>query len=236
MSTDIKTNQHGIERELGKIYDNADAALRRRNLHLRVRDTNSIEDKNTRVHEELRHSLVRYELESFINLTKHLLGQLKNKDELIYQFDYIDTGGIKKTNANMLEYKMLKLKDIIKIIHEDPSRYVPDDNILNRNIVYDKNTGILSQSGRDYPLKPKAKKLINYLWGKRSITYTNRSAPKKGQRIQIKTVAFNTEYDTNELVKIIDNFNSYTTSHGFSATIKRHQNTLRLETINEFPT
>ena len=131
---------------------------------------------------------------------------------------------------------MLRLKNIIETVRENPSRYTPDNNVLNQNVIYDKNTGILSQSGNDYPLKPKAKKLINYLWGKRSITYRDRSKPKKGRALQLKTTEFNTGYDAKELVSIIDNFNSYTASHAFDASIKRHQDTIRIEITNEFPT
>lgn len=215
----------------------ADEILVRRKLHKRTKNLELIEDPVARDKERRRQNFSIYVGERFEWIVTDTLRSLEQSEELLYIFNYIDLAGQSKTSANILELQMQKVKEIISLLERHPDDY-KSKLPLDKNSSYDRSTGIITQFTKTIESKDKAKELIDYLWGKRHITYSDRSPAKSGRGVSVNAIINNTSI-TNEarLKSIIDNFNAQCRERATRTRIKKDRLTklVQLHVFDEFP-
>lgn len=206
-------------------------------LHIRVRELASIQDKRERTREKLRHARVRYDLEGLNDGVRRLLRGVTNGDRLLDIYNVVDLKLEDRTHANILEQRLKNIDSIIELIEKDPNKYATDNLALTNDVQYSSSTGIIQQGLSSFPVKGDAKKLLDYLWGKRKILYRDRSTSKFGRPVRLRSVIVNCDILENKLTNVIDNFNNQMRKekHKIYARIVRKNGLVQLEVHNEHP-
>lgn len=224
--------------KLKQAYEIGDEILKSRRLRRRTKNLALIRDPVARGRERRRQNFSKYVGERFERIITDTLTSLNNNDELFYLFNYINLEDQTRTSANILELQMQRVQEIITVIEKRPGKYskkVP----LNKNNLYDKKTGEISQYTTTIGVKDDAKKLIDYLWGKRKIIYSDRSSTKVGRGVSIQAILNNTSVSSlDRLVNVIDNFNAKCLKEPSKMRIHRDRTTklVQLHVYDEFPT
>lgn len=143
-----------------------------------------------------------------------------------------------RTHANILEQRLKNLDSIIKLIESSPDKYKPESLAPTHDVRYSKTTGLIQQGLSSFPLKGDAKRLVDYLWGKRGIDFRDRSTSAPGRPLTPRSVIANCGILENKLTNVIDNFNSQMKkeNHKIDAHIRREGGLIQLLIFNERPT
>lgn len=206
-------------------------------LHIRVRNLESIQGKLELSHEKLRHARIQYDLERLNEDVRRLLKRVANGDRLLDIYNAVDLRLENKTPANILEQRIKNIDSIIDLIKDNPSKYVSGSLPITRDVRYSKTTGVIQQGSSSFPVKDDAKKLINYLWGKRKVDFRDKSTSRPGRRLTIHSVVLNCGIIEKKLTNVIDNFNQQMKKdgHRIDAHVRRKDGLIQLETLNEQP-
>lgn len=230
--------QKSIIQLLQNYKKNAREKYHQYGLHIRVRDVTTIENKNERTHEKLRHSRVAHDIKYLNEDVRSTLKKVSNSDELLDIYNTVDIHQENRTPANILEERLKNIDSITKLIEDNPERYTSDILPVNRDVRYSKATGLLQQGTHSFIVKDDAKKLIDYLWGKRLTNFHDGSPGKSGRLVSTRSIIANCNIIEGKLPNIIDNFNQQTKkeTHPIEAFIRRKDGLIQLETSNEHPT
>lgn len=206
-------------------------------LHIRVRDVTTI-DNSERTHEKLRHSRVAHDIKYLNEDIRATLKKVSNGDELLDIYNTVDLHQENRTPANILEVRLKNIDYITKLIESNPERYKSDVLPVSQDVHYSKTTGLLQQGIQSFIVKGDAKKLIDYLWGKRRINFHDGSPSKLGRPSTTQSVIVNCNIIESKLTNIVDNFNQQTKkeTHLIEAFLRRKDGLIQLEISNEYPT
>lgn len=206
-------------------------------LNIRVRDVTTIDDKSERTHEKLRHSRVAHEIKYLNEDIRATLRKVSNGDELLDIYNAVDLHQENRTPANILEIRLKNIDSITKLIEDNPGRYTSDVLPISQDVHYSKTTGLLQQGIHSFTVKEDAKKLIDYLWGKRRINFHDGSPSKLGRPSTTRSVIANCIIIESKLPNIVDNFNQQTKkeTHLIEAFLRRKDGLIQLEISNEHP-
>ncbi len=206
-------------------------------LHIRVRDVTTIDDKSERTHEKLRHSRVAHDIKYLNEDIRATLKKVSNGDELLDIYNTVDLHQENRTPANILEVRLKNIDSITKLIESNPERYTSDVLPVSQDVHYSKTTGLLQQGIQLFIVKDDAKKLIDYLWGKRRINFHDGSPSKLGRPSTTQSVIANCNIIESKLTNIVDNFNQQTKkeTHLIEAFLRRKDGLIQLEISNEHP-
>lgn len=206
-------------------------------LNIRVRDVTTIDDKSERTHEKLRHSRVAHEIKYLNEDIGATLKKVSNGDELLDIYNAVDLHQENRTPANILEIRLKNIDSITKLIEDNPGRYTSDVFPVSQDVHYSKTTGLLQQGIHSFTVKDDAKKLIDYLWGKRRINFHDGSPSKLGRPSTTRSVIANCNIIESKLPNIVDNFNQQTKkeTHPIEAFMRRKDGLIQLEISNEYP-
>lgn len=227
-----------IVSQLENNYSRAFDTYKMHGLHMRVRDISIIKNKDETIHEKLRHNLLNYELVDMNRNIKRILRKSSKKDYLIKIYEEIDLSRENWTSANVFEKRLDNLLKIIDIVKSDPEKFFPNQSAVTKNVTYSQSSGIITQGNNTFTVKNDAKKLIDYLWGKRHQTYLDKTPDKCGRQIKRNSVITNCNVIDNKLANIIDNFNNQMKKpeRKIDAYIRRKDGLIQLEVIDEFST
>lgn len=206
-------------------------------LHIRVRDVLTIDNKIERTHEKLRHSRVAHDVKYLNEDVRSTLKKVSNGDELLDIYNTVDLHQENRTPANILEVRLKNIDSITKLIDNNPERYTSDVLPVSQNVHYSKTTGLLQQGIHLFTVKHDAKRLIDYLWGKRRINFYDGSPSKSGRLSSTQSVIANCNIIESKLPNIVDNFNQQTKkeTHPIEAFVRRKDGLIQLEISNEHP-
>ncbi len=226
-----------IVSQLENSYSRAFDTYKMRGLHVRVRDVSIIKNKDETIHEKLRHNSLNYELVDMNRNIKRILRKSIKKDYLIKIYEEIDLSRENLTSANVFEKRLDNLLKIIDIVKNDPEKFFPNQPAVTKNVTYS-NNGVISQCEKNFTVKNDAKKLIDYLWGKRRQTFLDKTPDKRGRPVKRNSVIANCDIIDKKLTNVIDNFNSQLKKPGrkIDAHIKRENGLIQLEVTDEFST
>lgn len=206
-------------------------------LHIRVRDISSITNKTELSHEKFRHGRIVHELRNLNDSVRSILRKMTNGNNLLDIYNSVDLRQENKTPANIMELRLKNIDSIIKLVENDPDKYASDSPLISHDVRYSKATGIILQGIHKFVLKDDAKKLIDYLWGKRKVSYLDKSPTTAGRSLSNRSVLVNCNVIESKLTNIIDNFNQQMKkdAHPIDARIRRKDGLIQLEISNEHP-
>ncbi|NTU73261.1 hypothetical protein HGB07_03775 [Candidatus Roizmanbacteria bacterium] len=96
------TPEKTIVSQLEKSYSHALDIYKARGLHMRTRNVADIENKDEKIHETLRHNLIRYELIEMNRNVRRLIRKSAKSNSLLKLYDEIDLRRENWTNASAI--------------------------------------------------------------------------------------------------------------------------------------